>query len=153
MAFSLSNVLAVEAEGITPYERELLQFSKDICDREVGIKKYELGLETQIVDGPDLILESRVGVYYTGRVEMIRWGKDFDVPLSKYQWNPDKGNRWWCGFEKVVNFYDELGNWVRFTGGPNRTRDFRGAREITIIRLGEKPDWELFPGINRPRGE
>ncbi len=151
--FLATQAFSAEPVGITPYERDILRISKNICDKEVNIRKYEIGLETQIVDGPELLLEARMGIYYTGRIELIRWGTDLDVPLSKYKWNPDRGNRWWCAYEKISNWYDEGGNWVRFTGGPNRTDDFRSARYLTIMRLGEKPDWSLFPGINSPRGE
>jgi len=149
--FVVSNAQATSnstaTTDLSSLNRDRLNYSVKVLKEYLGKKEYELGDTTIEVKGPDELVKTKEGTYYTGRIMIKRWGTNLDQPIASYQWNMDHGERWWCGREMIF-WQEDLGGWKRFIQGPNMSSDFPGNQYSRVEIQGEAPDWSLFPGHN-----
>ena len=105
--------------------------------------QWQIGLDVYDVTGPEEFVEKKVGIYYTGRIKIKRWGKNMDVDMSEYQWDPDAGERWHVLREAIYYDHDQRGYSLGYQG-PNVLPEFYNVKEYTEEIHGPEPDWSVF---------
>lgn len=92
LALSLCAAAACSAKSLTPYEEEMLRAGKNLYDKR-GQQEWLVGLKNRPAD-ETAFKRSTQGVWYTGRVQVRRWGAGMSEPLEQYGWDTSKGQRW-----------------------------------------------------------
>ncbi len=101
-------------------------------------------MDEHLVEGPKKFIEAKFGLYYTGRLRVVRWGANTGVPLNDYAWNANQGERW--HLTREVIYYDrEISSYITAHQGPLALDELRlGSPSRTVVILGEEPDWDSF---------
>lgn len=99
LAFTLLPIAHSFAQPLSKYELQLLEFNKHVYDTR-GQQKWQVGLKTRKADEA-AFKKHNEGLWYTGRVQVRRWGTDMNVPIEQYTWDPQKGHRWLASREVV----------------------------------------------------
>lgn len=137
---SLKNTFLSPA--LTERDRELLGYSKNMLSY-LDKKIWMLGMDEYPVEGPKKFIEAKRGLYYTGRLRVVRWGANHNVPIETYAWNVDQGERWYVTRE-VIYFDDEIYSYITAFQGPLALDEYRQANPRSQILWGEEPDWDSF---------
>lgn len=147
LAFSATSfAMGADLGHDSPRDIENLGFSKRLYDNYVNVKQWQIGAQDPVkVDGPEDFIRSKVGVYYTGRVMVKRWGSDMKTNILEYAWNHEKNQRWWASREAVL-WDEERQVFEVFFQGPNIHSSWDRNKRLKFTRdfVGEVPDWSLF---------
>jgi hypothetical protein len=139
------------AKNLSPssYDRDVLEISKRRIDFGLNRKTWQLGVQAKVVKSPGHLLRSLEGIYYSGHLLVRRFGTDLDLPLAKYKWNPDKGNRW-VVFEQFIFWDKDENSWSMGWSGM-KTHDYNEYTHFTEVELGDLIDMAPFDRIYKNR--